>query len=37
VRASSEKLVADGFMLDEDVARWVDRARADPRVAQLPP
>ena len=31
------ELVADGFMLDEDVARWVDRARADPRVAQLPP
>ena len=37
VRTASEQLVADGFMLDEDVARWVRRARAEPRVAQLPP
>ena len=36
VRAASERLVAGGFMLDEDVVRWVDRARNDPRVAQLP-
>lgn len=36
VRAASERLVSEGFMLEEDVARWVDRARNDPRVAKLP-
>jgi hypothetical protein len=36
VRASAERLAADGFMLDEDVVRWVERARQDPRLSMLP-
>lgn len=33
VKAAADRVVADGFMLEEDVARWVQRAREDPRVA----
>ena len=36
VRASAERLKADGLMLDEDVARLLDAAGNDPRVQSLP-
>ncbi len=37
VRASAERLKADGLMLDEDVARAAANAARDPRVQTLPP
>jgi hypothetical protein len=37
VRAAAEKLAADGYLLDEDIARWAERAAKEPQVQFLQP
>ena len=36
VRAAAEQLQAQGYLLAEDVPRWVERARAQPAIKALP-
>ena len=37
VEAASRRLQTEGFLLDEDVLRFVERAQREPRVAHLAP
>jgi len=37
VQASAEALRNAGFLLDEDMQRWIAQARSEPRAAFLPP